>query len=139
MSALPKLFPTDPATQEVTEAYRLCLELEVSNYSPAKTDTNKESPYTGTIAARVLGYMLIYAPSPSGREKLANDINRCQNPAELYELAICFKFFCFRCCTLDLTVYCDLSDKFKSALEKSVRLHQAICYPHLLSMQMCKI
>ncbi|OCH93075.1 hypothetical protein OBBRIDRAFT_802192 [Obba rivulosa] len=94
---MPQPLPENPfnAILEHAEfqAYGRCRELEAT----CSTVAPPRPGVTEKVAARILGYMLIHAPSPTGRTAIANDINGCKTKDDLHTLGNMFKDFILRC------------------------------------------
>ena len=61
--------------------------------------------FSERIAARLLGYLLIHAPTPHGRDVLAREITSCTDDAALFELAKLYLNHFIRCCELFVHPY----------------------------------
>jgi hypothetical protein len=89
MTALPKATETQ-LTGNALSAYNVCLHLE----EIAEAKTGKE-----LIQARVLGYLIICAPSTTAVSELVNVIESCNNdPDKLFGLGKCFINYYIRPC-----------------------------------------
>lgn len=92
-------------------AYHVCLELEQHAMELAKTNTPSEStnrshPDDPLICARVLGYLLIYAPTSHALAEVVKVIHSCSRGSEadryskLLELGASFQNWFIRACRL---------------------------------------
>ena len=93
--------PTSPPSHFSPEqciAYDRCKRYELSQAPGIQTSPDNSQYFQPIVAARVLGWMLVYAPCSEGRAALAEDICNCQNEEALYDLAITFKYSLLRCC-----------------------------------------
>ena len=75
-------------------AYNRCLDLE-----DRRTAVNKSGTLEVLVCARFLGYMLIEAPSATGRIEFATNVVRCVNYEAIQDLANMYKNHFIRCCT----------------------------------------
>lgn len=101
--------PFDPYTQkDCRQAFDSCKRLEQSNSWGFLKDLSPQPNERGlvmlatspTVAARTLGYALIYAPSVKGRDELATEVISCQDNQEwLAGLAHLYIFGLLRICT----------------------------------------
>ncbi|KAI0311620.1 hypothetical protein OF83DRAFT_742899 [Amylostereum chailletii] len=76
------------------QAYQRCLDFEATA-SPAP-----KHPVPGVfepVAARILGYMLLFPPCPEGATVIASEINQCADNRALHVLGNMFKDFVLRC------------------------------------------
>ena len=75
---MPQPLPNNPfpAGTQARQAYTSCLTLEAG--FPL---VNWSGPPTA-VCARLLGYLIIYAPTFSGRTDVTNEINSCKNDEE---------------------------------------------------------
>ncbi len=93
-----------PQGSDYHRAYERCLQLERGEgWNNFAADLPPDHPFvlesmSPIVAARVLGYGLLYAPNDTGRDALARDILACQNP-ELAVLAYLYVFGLIRVCT----------------------------------------
>ncbi|OCH93822.1 hypothetical protein OBBRIDRAFT_252041 [Obba rivulosa] len=90
---LPEKNPFDATLQHVkVNAYRRCRDFEArGSMVPPKTGVTEQ------IAARILGYTLVYAPSTEGRAMLASRTNDCETDDELRAPGNMYKDFMLRC------------------------------------------
>lgn len=97
-----------PQGSDNHQAYQRCLQLEYDQIYVNLAADLQPSPLEGVletesmpplIAARVLGYGLLYAPNDTGRAALVRDILACQGQAELDVLAYLYVFGLIRVCT----------------------------------------
>lgn len=95
----PNTFPA--GTQKFT-AYARCMQLEER---ASELQSDGPSPL---VCARVLGYMLKYAPTQHGLVNTAAAINDCPGHSELTRLAEFYFNTFIRCC--ESRVSCILSD-----------------------------
>ncbi|TFY67340.1 hypothetical protein EVG20_g3981 [Dentipellis fragilis] len=95
---LPQLDNLDISTEPILHAYDLCLNLE------SHASNNTSLPHVGHLApvvcARLLGRMLLEAPTDEGRMNMASEINRTKDEVSLQELADIYKNHLLRCCEL---------------------------------------
>ena len=101
--------PANPYREgdENREAYERCRQLEICTAWNASVgnlprDPSFEDISTSmhpTLAARVLGYSLLHAPSATGRAALARDVLACQDDLWLGVLAYLYVFGLIRVCT----------------------------------------
>lgn len=87
---------TYPQGSSSHQAYQRCLQLEYDQPGPFEGVPESMPPL---IAARVLGYGLLYAPNDTGRAALVRDILTCQDQSELDVLAYLYVFGLIRVCT----------------------------------------
>ncbi|KAI5889003.1 uncharacterized protein SCHCODRAFT_02690838 [Schizophyllum commune H4-8] len=87
LSAQP-LPPADPIDPD--PAYE-----SVLRYEQRASHLRAHGPISHTVAARVLGYLLLHPISPAGRERIAADVSYCcEVDARLYRLGLLFvKYF----------------------------------------------
>ena len=91
LSAQP-LPPADPIDPD--PAYE-----SVLRYEQRASHLRAHGPISHTVAARVLGYLLLHPISPAGRERIAADVSYCcEVDARLYRLGMLFvKYFVHHC------------------------------------------
>lgn len=68
-------------------------------YEQRASHLRAHGPISHTVAARVLGYLLLHPISPAGRERIAADVSYCcEVDARLYRLGMLFvKYFVHHC------------------------------------------
>ncbi|KAJ7254700.1 hypothetical protein B0H12DRAFT_1233352 [Mycena haematopus] len=79
-----------PATTEHASAYGSCLTLEsrdnwgvlIDDLQPGSSHSVMFDTMSPVVAARVLGYTLIHAPTEKGRDSIARDIESCHDDLE---------------------------------------------------------
>ena len=78
VASMPQPLPNNPfpAGTPARQAYTTCLTLEAS--FPL---VNWSGPPT-VVCARLLGYLIVHAPTIHGRTDVANEINSCNNDEE---------------------------------------------------------
>jgi hypothetical protein len=78
VASMPQPLPNNPfpAGTQASQAYTTCLTLEAGF-----PQVNWSGPPT-VVCARLLGYLIIHAPTVSGRTDVANEINSCNNDEE---------------------------------------------------------
>ncbi|KDQ52299.1 hypothetical protein JAAARDRAFT_198467 [Jaapia argillacea MUCL 33604] len=78
--------PSNPFDGLEKAAYDTCLNLE--SHLPGESRVGKQSPQ---LCGRLLGYMMLYAPTPEGRRNVATEIQTCvmasDTPDRLVDLA----------------------------------------------------
>ncbi|KAF8575615.1 hypothetical protein K439DRAFT_1369508 [Ramaria rubella] len=88
----PQPLPVNPyaAGSQTHQAYKICLALQ-ENAANSPTPCQWKSGPSSLICSRLLGYMIIYAPTEAGRMNITKELNSCiKGAAQLYQLA---KFF----------------------------------------------
>ena len=83
-----------PASVHLDPAYE-----SVLRYEQRASHLRAHGPISHTVAARVLGYLLLHPISPAGRERIAADVSYCcEVDARLYRLGMLFvKYFVHHC------------------------------------------
>ena len=79
-------------------AYQKCLDLE------AAAREIRQSGIPPPVCARVLGQLMLQAPTDEGRANVANEISSCENNKALFELAQLYVNHFIRCC--ESFLYC---------------------------------
>ena len=82
-------FPTGTPAHK---AYTTCVTLE--NSFPL---ANLSGPST-LVCARLLGYLILHAPTPGGQTCIVNEINSCNNDEKLHGLAQFYVNYFLRVC-----------------------------------------
>jgi hypothetical protein len=92
---MPEPLPNNPyaAGTPTHQAYETCRALEVG---PAPA--NWYGPPT-VVCGRLLGYIIIHAPTEEGRTNITNEINSCENNMSLHKLAKFYVDHFLRPCT----------------------------------------
>jgi hypothetical protein len=83
-----QLLPANPfvACSPESNAYAQCLSWEMV-HAPDTEVQLEEDKIPPLLGARLLGFMLLYAPTHDGCLNTANEINDCTNESELLQLA----------------------------------------------------
>jgi hypothetical protein len=93
MTALPPVSQTSfQPSSEPHNAYIRCLKFEEST---GKATSQDQTRFSEVVGARLLGYLLIYAPSP---DSLAREITSAEDDAALYDLAKLYLNRFIGCC-----------------------------------------
>lgn len=89
-------FNTNTHPDEHT-AYRTCLHREAAAIAAAVIHP-VQSGVSPLICARLLGYMIIHAPTDLGRRNISSEITSCRNKEEFFDLAKLYIQHFLRCC-----------------------------------------
>ena len=96
MTALPSVVHTQfQPSSEHYDAYVRCYNFELITPIDAPAGYFSER-----VAARLLGYLLIHAPTSDGQDALAREITSCTDNVALFELAKLYMNDFIRCCEL---------------------------------------
>ena len=100
---MPQPLPANPypAGSRSSDAYIACLSMEGYAFgitSPAR------GPST-LLCARLLGYMLLHAPTQIGHNNIANEVSDCRNFVELGQVACKYIDDFLRCCECVVMVF----------------------------------
>jgi hypothetical protein len=86
MPDLPRMPPFPPSEFNLQSGYNICLQFEKDVYSKSSKFTSKFDDLKFTppalVCARILGYLIIHAPSVAGRYLVANEVISCNYDVE---------------------------------------------------------
>jgi len=124
-----------PASSRSSDAYKACLNME--RYGKGFPACGPSAP----ICARLLGYMLLHAPTEIGHNNIANEVFDCHNFGELCQVACKYINNFLRCCECVVKVFYVMvliglhALGFQSGLPRVLLPRQAIILPgHHLTM-----
>jgi len=101
---MPQPLPANPYNINTNpgehDAYATCVAYEaraIAGLHPVP------SGVTSLVCARLLGYMMLCAPTDTGRENISNEVKSCANTEQLADMAKLYIKTFLRCCELSST------------------------------------
>lgn len=86
-------------------AYSRCLVLETNVLASPVAVVPQTGRLSPLVCARLLGRLLLEAPTDDGRANVASEIMRCQDESNLQQLANLYKDHFIRCCKSKLPLF----------------------------------